>query len=151
VEVQTGLVQDKDVPAALLLPSHLLDLAEEKVGHPQQLFVADTSQNVLPGATAKFVNLFELSQLDIVDPLSNPLVPVHAMFVVELDAPQLHVDILVVSVGVAREEVEIKGIDPEPLLEGHERQAQLQNLVVLGHILQLPRYTSTLLYFSKGK
>lgn len=144
------LRQSEALGGLIWTPGDLVHSQEEEVHDILILGVERVHEGLQRPVPITALNLLHLSQLDVVNALADPLVPVHAVIGVELDAAKLHGEGLVVEDGVPREEVEIEGIDLEPVLEDDEGQSQLQDLVSFGHVFELSGAPLTFRYFSKG-
>jgi len=75
-----------------------------------------------------------LCQLDIVDALTNPFVPIHAIISIELDAAELHGECLIIEDGIPWKKIKIEWVYLESAIEHHQRQTQLKDLVCLCHV-----------------
>lgn len=80
------------------------------------------------------LQLFDLSELNIVDSLTYPFVPIHAVVRVELHAAKLHGQCFIVKDRISGKEVKVKRIDLEASIKDNEGNAQLHNLIRLSDI-----------------
>ena len=80
------------------------------------------------------LQFLHLCQLDIVDALTNPFVPIHAVISIELHAAELHGECFIIEDGIPWKKVKIKWVYLESAIEHHQRQTQLKDLVCLCHV-----------------
>lgn len=150
-QLEVGIAHLEGMSGTILTLSNPIDFPQKQQDVVLVLNRQVFQEHALSDIAGIGLRLLHLSNGHIIDALPDPFVPIHAAVGVELHAPQLQVDVLIVGHWVSGEEVKVKGVYFELVLEGYKGDAQLHDLIGLGNVLQLSAGMLTFLYFSKGR